>query len=125
MLYEVITPVVRNAAGDLQGVEAVIDKDRVSSLLATRLNARLMIILTAVESVCRRYGQPGQEALPRLDVATARRLLRDGEFPPGSMGPKIEAAIDFLEGGGAEVLITLPERLAAALEGKTGTRIVP
>jgi len=117
-------PVVRSATGELRGVEAVIDKDRVSALLATRLNARLLIILTAVEAVCRCFGQPRQEVIPRLDVAAARQLLAVGEFPPGSMGPKIEAAIEFLEGGGEEVLITLPEKLSDALDGRTGTRIV-
>jgi len=118
-------PVVRTATGELQGVEAVIDKDRVSALLASRLNARLLIILTAVESVCRSFGQAEEEAIPQLDVDTAKRLLVAGEFPPGSMGPKIEAAIDFLERGGKEVLVTLPERLADALERRAGTLIVP
>lgn len=117
-------PVMRTEAGELQGVEAVIDKDRVSALLAGRLGARLLVILTAVDFVYRRFGRPDQEPLLRLDVATARRLLAEGEFAPGSMGPKIEAAIDFLSAGGREVLITLPENLADALDGKTGTRIV-
>lgn len=117
-------PVVRTATGELQGVEAVIDKDRASALLAKGLGARLLVVLTAVEYVYRHFGQPGQEPLPRLDVTMARRLLEEGEFAPGSMGPKIEAAIDFLEAGGEEVFITLPEKLADALAGKTGTRIV-
>lgn len=117
-------PVMQTEAGELRGVEAVIDKDRVSALLAGRLGARLLVILTAVDFVYRRFGRPDREPLPRLDVATARRLLAEGEFAPGSMGPKIEAAIDFLSAGGREVLITLPENLADALDGKTGTRIV-
>lgn len=118
-------PVMRAESGELHGVEAVIDKDRVSALLAGRLGARLLVILTAVDCVYRRFGRPDQEPLRRIDIATARRLLQDGEFPPGSMGPKIEAAIDFLAAGGEEVLITLPENLAEAIEGRTGTRIVP
>jgi len=117
-------PVRQTETGELLGVEAVIDKDRASALLARGLGARLLVILTAVDFVYRRFGRPDREALPRLDVAQARRLLAEGEFAPGSMGPKIEAAIEFLEGGGEEVLITLPENLADALEGKTGTRIV-
>ena len=116
--------VMLTEAGELRGVEAVIDKDRASTLLATGLGARLLVILTAVEFVYRQFGRPDQEPLPCLDVAMARKLLEEGEFPPGSMGPKIEAAIDFLEGGGEEVLITLPEKLAEALAGKTGTRMV-
>jgi carbamate kinase len=118
-------PVRLTETGELLGVEAVIDKDRASALLARGLGARLLVILTAVDFVYRRFGRPDREPLPRLDVAQARRLLAEGEFAPGSMGPKIEAAIEFLEGGGEEVLITLPENLADALEGKTGTRIVP
>lgn len=118
-------PVRQTETGELLGVEAVIDKDRASALLARGLGARLLVILTAVDFVYRRFGWPDREPLPRLEVAMARRLLEDGEFEPGSMGPKIEAAIEFLESGGKEVLITLPENLADALEGKTGTRILP
>jgi len=117
-------PVMLTARGEVKGVEAVIDKDRVSALLAGRLGARLLVILTAVDYVYRRFGRPDQEPLAQMNVELARRLLRKGEFAPGSMGPKIEAAIDFLEGGGEEVLITLPELLSDALAGKTGTRIV-
>ena len=116
-------PVMQTETGELQGVEAVIDKDHASSLLARGLGARLLVILTAVEYVYRHFGRPDQEPLPRLDMAMARKLLAEGEFPAGSMGPKIEAAVEFLEGGGREVIITLPEKLADALAGKTGTRI--
>jgi carbamate kinase len=83
-----------------------------------------LIILTAVDYVYADFGQPDERPLPFMGAATARELLAAGEFPPGSMGPKIEAAIEFLEAGGEEVVITLPERLGEALEGKTGTRIV-
>ena len=117
-------PVTRDENGAMHGVEAVIDKDRASALLAKTLGARRLIILTAVEYVYTGFGQPGEKPLPLMSTETARNLLAAGEFPPGSMGPKIEAAIEFLEKGGEEVLITLPERLGEALEGKTGTRIV-
>jgi len=116
-------PVRRDENGALRGIEAVIDKDRSSSLLGRRIGAKLLVILTAEESVYRNFGRPDQVRIPAMDVARARDLLRDGEFPEGSMGPKIEAAIDFLEGGGEMVVITLPESLPAALEGKVGTRI--
>ncbi|MEJ2700168.1 MAG: carbamate kinase [Desulfuromonadales bacterium] len=118
-------PVVRRPDGRFEGVEAVIDKDLASALLARRLGASLLVILTAEEFVYRHFGRKEQEAMPLLDTATARELLEAGEFPPGSMEPKIRAAVEFLERGEGEVIITLPERLAAALNGDTGTRIVP
>jgi carbamate kinase len=117
-------PVVKGENGSIRGVEAVIDKDLASALLATRLGARRLIILTAVEFVYGRFGKPDEYPLPWMNTATARELLTAGEFPAGSMGPKIEAAVEFLEAGGEEVLITLPERLGEALDGKTGTRVV-
>jgi carbamate kinase len=89
------------------------------------INADVLVIVTQVEQVYVRFGQPDQEALDRLTVDEARRLLDDGEFPPGSMGPKIEAAISFLDGGGQAVVITSPEHIQAALAGKQGTTIVP
>jgi carbamate kinase len=118
-------PVVKAEDGSIRGVEAVIDKDLASALLGIRLEARRLIILTAVEYVYGRFGQPEQYPIPSMNTAAARELLAAGEFPAGSMGPKIEAAIEFLAAGGEEVLITLPERLGEALEGKTGTRIYP
>ena len=118
-------PVVRRPDGRLEGVEAVIDKDLASALLAWRLGASLLVILTAEEFVYRHFGRKDQEPIPLLEAGAARELLEAGEFPPGSMEPKIRAAVEFLERGGREVLITLPERLAAALKGDTGTRIVP
>lgn len=118
-------PVVREENGVLVGIEAVIDKDLATSLLARTLGAEALIILTAVEHVYRGFGRPEQSPLARLTAGEARELQQAGEFPPGSMGPKIEAALEFLAGGGREVLITLPEALADALEGRTGTRIVP
>ena len=116
-------PVVRDEEGDLHGVEAVIDKDYASSLLAADLGADLFLVSTAVEKVYLNYGQPQQTTVDHMTVAQAKDYLEQGHFPPGSMGPKIIAVIDFLERGGKEALITSPENLARALRGETGTRI--
>ncbi|TKJ28905.1 MAG: carbamate kinase [Chloroflexi bacterium B3_Chlor] len=116
-------PVVRDGNGDLHGVEAVIDKDYASSLLASGIDADLFLISTAVDNVYLNYGQPDQVPLDHVTVDEAKRYLEEGHFAPGSMGPKIEAVIQFLEGGGKEALITSPENLARALRGETGTRM--
>jgi carbamate kinase len=116
-------PVVVPEEGDIRGVEAVIDKDYAAAMLAASLSADLFVILTGVERVSRDFGKPTETPLARLDVATARELLAEGQFPPGSMGPKIDAAIRFVEAGGREVLITRAESLPEALEGETGTVI--
>ncbi len=116
-------PVVRDEQGDLHGVEAVIDKDYASGLLATGLEADLLLISTAVEKVYLNYGKPDQKPLDHLTVAEVREYLDQGHFPPGSMGPKMRAVVQFLERGGQEALITSPENLARALRGETGTRI--
>jgi carbamate kinase len=116
-------PVIRRADGDLTGVEAVIDKDRASAVLAREINADLLIFLTAVDHVYLDYGRPGQRPLTGLTCAAARKYLQEGQFPPGSMGPKMEAALDFLSRDGRRVLITQPESLAAAMEGRTGTHM--
>jgi carbamate kinase len=117
-------PVVRDSEGAVRGVEAVIDKDRTSALLSRELKADLFIILTGVARVAKNFGKKNQEDLPILGLAEARRLLARGHFPPGSMGPKIEAAIDFVAATGRRVLITDVEHLAEALEGESGTLIV-
>lgn len=117
-------PVVRNQKGELRGVPAVIDKDRASSLLAQRLGADLFVISTAVEQVALNYNKPNQQLLDRMTVAEARRYLDEGHFAPGSMKPKIEACLSFLEAGGSEALITNPENIERALKGETGTRVV-
>ena len=109
--------------GKLVGVEGVIDKDLVSALLARRLNAHKLVIVTSVERVAVRFGRPGQRWLDTITVEEARGHLAAGEFPPGSMGPKIEAAIGFVLGGG-ECIITSAECVAAALRGEAGTHIV-
>lgn len=120
-------PVVRENNGDLVGIEAVIDKDLASARLAIDLHADTMLILTDVEHVYREFATPRQKALERLTVAEARELLDAGYFGEGSMGPKIRAAIMFLEEGKTsrqkEVIITRPEKAVEALKGKTGTLI--
>jgi carbamate kinase len=120
-------PVVRNAKGELRGVSAVIDKDRVSSFLAQLLNAKLFLISTGVEKVAINFGMPNQQSIDQMTVAEARQYMAEGHFAPGSMKPKIEACIDFIEASTdpeAFALITNPENLERALSGETGTKIV-
>lgn len=116
-------PVVREADGHLAGVEAVIDKDLASALLAQSIGADLLLISTAVERVALNYGKPDQRELSGMSVEEAKRFLSEGHFPAGSMGPKIRAAIQFVEAGGPEALITSPAHIAGAMAGQTGTRI--
>ena len=118
-------PVVRNADGDLEGVGAVIDKDWASCLLAKNLGADMFVISTAVDKVAINFGTPEQRDLDEINVEEAKRYTAEGHFAPGSMKPKVEAAIDFLENGGKRVIITQPHLLEDALHGKTGTHIVP
>jgi len=117
-------PVVAKASGELEGAEAVIDKDLASSLLARDLHADVLVISTAVEKVCINFKKPDQKSLDRISLAEAKKYLAEGHFAPGSMKPKVEAVIEFLEGGGREALITDPTHLAPAFEGKAGTWIV-
>lgn len=117
--------VVETSRGHYQGVEAVIDKDRASALLAASLDIPLLVLATGVERVAIHFRQPNERWVDRMAVDEARRYLEAGEFPKGSMGPKIEAAIRFLERGGQEVLITTPAALERAIAGETGTRILP
>jgi len=117
--------VVPDEKGELRGAAAVIDKDFASSLLARELGADLFVISTAVEKVCLDYGKPEQKDLDRMTVAEAKQYCAEGHFKPGSMLPKIQAVIEFLEGGGKEAIITDPEHLGLALAGKTGTHVVP
>ncbi len=117
-------PVYIEEDGTYEGVDAVIDKDFASSLLALEIKADLFVILTGVEKVAINYGKENQQDLDRMTVAEAKRYFAEKQFPAGSMGPKIQAAIDFLERGGSEVLITSIEKIVDAFEGKTGTRIV-
>jgi carbamate kinase len=109
---------------DIVGVEAVIDKDIASALLALEIHADAFIILTGVEQVKVNFRKPDEKALPSLTVAEAKTYLAEGQFPAGSMGPKIQAAVYYIEQGGREVLITSMDKLHEAIAGKTGTRIV-
>jgi len=118
-------PVILNGRGLYEGVEAVIDKDYASSLIAREVKVDLFIILTGTEKVFVDFGKPTQRELAVLPVAEAREYLDQGQFPPGSMGPKIRAAIEYIQAGGKEVLITDAAHLKAALIGRSGTRIVP
>jgi len=117
-------PVYREDNGDLEGIDAVIDKDFASALLALNIKADLFVILTGVDKVSINFGKPDQQDLELMTVADAQKHYDDKQFPAGSMGPKILAAIDFLNRGGSEVLITSIEKIVDAFEGKTGTRIV-
>lgn len=118
-------PVVRDEHGCLHGVEAVIDKDLASAMLASQLGIGTFVILTGVERVALDYRKPTQRFVPQMTVSEAEKYLSEGQFPAGSMGPKIQAAIRFLRGGGDVVIITAPENFTEALAGETGTRIVP
>jgi carbamate kinase len=117
-------PVVADEQGNLRGIAAVIDKDHASALLANAIDADLFIISTAVEKVALNYGKPNQEWLDHLTLAQAKAYLAEGgHFARGSMAPKIQAVVNFLERGGREAIITNPENLERALAGETGTRI--
>lgn len=118
-------PVVRGRDGSWRGIEAVIDKDFASARLASDLHADLFIVLTGVSRVSINFGKPDQKALERLTVAEAEKHLADGQFPAGSMGPKIEASLQFVRASGRQVLITDVEHLREALDEKDGTIIVP
>jgi carbamate kinase len=115
-------PVVRDDAG-WSGVDAVIDKDRASAVLAAQTGVETLVLVTGVERVCTGFGTPRQRELHHLDAEEARALLAAGEFPAGSMGPKIESALAFLAAGGRETLITSLPALTRALQGRAGTRI--
>lgn len=118
-------PVVDPGDGNYRGIAAVIDKDYASSLLAQKVKADLFVISTAVEKVAIHFGKPEQQWLDKMTLAEAKAYLAEGtHFAKGSMAPKIQAVIWFLENGGKEALITNPENLGRALKGETGTRIV-
>ena len=117
-------PVYEDVGGYFRGVEAVIDKDYVASILATDLNADLFIVLTNVPMIAEHYGRPNQKWLRTLPVTQAKAMMASNQFPPGSMGPKVQSAIDFVEATGKEVLITDADSLKNALERKAGTFIV-
>jgi carbamate kinase len=119
-------PVVEDEKGELVGTAAVIDKDFACSLLAREINADLLLISTAVEKVALNYGKPDEKWLDKMTLAEAKQYLADGiHFAKGSMAPKIQAIIWFLEAGGKQGLITNPENIGRALKGETGTWILP
>jgi carbamate kinase len=118
-------PVYQDVGGYFRGVEAVIDKDYTAALLAAALDADLFIILTQVPQVAENFGRPNQRWLDVVPVSKAREMLEHNQFPPGSMGPKIRSAIQFVEARGKEVLITDAEHLKDALARKSGTYVVP
>jgi carbamate kinase len=118
-------PVITNANGDLEGIAAVIDKDLASALLASQVDADLLLISTAVEQVALNFGKPNQEWVSQFTLAEVKQYLAEGgHFSEGSMAPKMRAVVQFMEAGGKEALITNPENLERAMAGETGTRIV-
>jgi carbamate kinase len=117
-------PVVEHE-GKLKGAEAVIDKDYASALLAIGMKADLFLISTAIEKVFLDFGKPSQTPVDKMTLTQAKKYLEEGHFPQGSMGPKIEAIINYIEHGGKQALITNPANLERALAGKTGTYVVP
>jgi len=114
-------PVIRNDQGDLEGVEAVIDKDFGSSLLARELRADTFIILTGIDGAYLNFGQKDQKLIREASLREMKRYWLEGHFQTGSMGPKVEAIIEFLEGGGKKAIITSPENLMKAIKGEAGT----
>ena len=116
-------PVIEKEDGSLKGVPAVIDKDRASSLLAQVLSADLLLISTDIDRAYINYGKPDETPLDNITLEDAKGYLEAGEFLPGSMGPKIEASIDYLMNGGKEVIITSPANIGKAIQGKAGTHI--
>ena len=117
-------PVVEKQ-GMLEGIDAVIDKDRAAAVMARDIKAQLLVILTSVDKVSLNYSKPNQQDLDKLTVSDAEKHLANGQFSPGSMGPKIEAAIDFLKSGGEKVVISSIERAYEAVSGNAGTVVVP
>jgi len=118
-------PVIETEEGEYIGTAAVIDKDYASSLLARSIQADLFLISTAVEQVYINFNKPDQRAIDVMAVSEAKKYMAEGQFAKGSMYPKIQAILWYLEAGGKEALVTDPAHIIDALEGKTGTRIVP
>lgn len=116
-------PFYKEEDGTLEGFDAVIDKDYASALLAEQIGAERLVILTGVDKVAINFGKPNQKEFSHLSLEDAIKYLGEGHFPAGNMGPKISAAIKFIEAGGKEVLITSIDRIVEAFEGKTGTTI--
>jgi carbamate kinase len=117
-------PVIRRPDGTYDGIEAVIDKDLTSSVLGIQVKADILIILTEVPNVFLNYGKPEQRALGAVTVTEMESYFLEGHFPDGNMGPKVRAILSFLQKGGKRGLITSPQRLSEALEGRAGTHFV-
>ena len=117
-------PVIRNEKGEIEGVEAVIDKDLASSLLARQLGADTLIISTSIDAAYLNFGKENQRPITQATLSEIKRYLTEGHFKAGSMKPKIEAIVQFLEGGGKKAVITSPENLLKAFRGKSGTTIL-
>ncbi|MCK5685294.1 carbamate kinase, partial [bacterium] len=116
-------PMYKDENNNYEGFDAVIDKDLASAVLATGIGAEELFILTGVDKIYRNFGQENEEALDHLTLNQAESLLKSGEFPAGSMGPKIEGALDFLKNGGKKVVITSLDKVEEALQGENGTII--
>lgn len=116
-------PVIKEGK-DLKGIEAVIDKDRASALMAQEIDADYLILLTGVPQVAINFGKENQEFLKKMTIQEAEKYLLEGEFPPGSMGPKIQSSIDFVRNSGGQAIITSIDKLQEALKEETGTRII-
>jgi len=117
-------PVYKEKNGTLEGLDGVVDKDLASALLANELNVNCLAILTSVDYVYKNFGKDNEEKLEKIKLNDAKKLLTEGHFKEGSMKPKIQAAINFLEKNGKKVIITGKSKLCSALEGKSGTIIV-
>jgi carbamate kinase len=117
-------PVIQTKEGRFEGVEAVIDKDLAAQCLARNIEADLLLILTDVDSIMLRFGQPDQLSLGKVSVEELRSYQGEGHFPSGSMGPKVESALRFVEEGGEAAIITSLSSVHEALKGKVGTRVV-
>ncbi|MBR52326.1 carbamate kinase, partial [Candidatus Poribacteria bacterium] len=117
-------PVVRKLDGTRKGVQAVIDKDLTSALIANSLGIETIMFLTAIPKVALFFGTPKQQWIDEMDLAELQKLYVDGHFPPGSMGPKMKAVIRFLEGGGKRAIITNLENVLEAFNGNNGTHLV-
>ena len=117
-------PIAKNADGQYEGVEAVVDKDSTAAVLATQIGAELLLILSDVPEVYLNYGKPEQRALTAVTLNQTERLMTEGHFPPGSMGPKVQSILTFLKAGGKRGLITTPDKLEEAMDGIAGTHFV-
>ena len=114
-------PVIENDKGEIQGVEAVIDKDSASALFAASIDADMFVILTEVDKVAINFNKPNVQWLDNLSIEDAKKFLTEGQFGKGSMEPKIKAILSFIEKGGRQALVTNPDNMLRALRGETGT----